>query len=120
VTIANAVNSHEYPVAGSASDVNAPSSNTAAVVTYAAAGANVAHCVGQITWSYNGAPTGGNLKVEDGSGNVIFSMDITAAGPGQATFSPPKKGTANTAMIVTLAAGGSGVSGKLSNTHWTE
>jgi hypothetical protein len=120
VTLANAVNSHEYPVTGSTSDVSAPTSNAAATVTYAAAGANVSHCVGQIAWSYNGTPTGGNLTIQDGSGNVIFSVDITNGGPGVFTFAPPKKGTANNALIVTLAAGGSGVSGKLSCTHWTE
>ena len=107
--------------AASTSDVHAPSSNTAAVVTYSAAGAGVAHVIGGIAWSYNGTPTGGNLKVEDGSGTTVFTVDITAAGPGCFMFSRPKKGTANTAMIVTLAAGGSGVTGKVSVTsHWTE
>jgi hypothetical protein len=119
VTIANAVNSHEAPLSSSTGDVAAPSSNTAAVVTYAAS-AGAGHCVGQVSWSYNGDPTAGNLKIEDGSGNVIFSIDITAGGPGSIAFTPPKKGTINTALIVTLAAGGSGISGKVSVTHWTE
>ena len=47
-------------------------------------------------------------------------MDITAAGAGYVPFTPPKKGTANTALTITLAAGGAGVSGKVNATQWVE
>jgi hypothetical protein len=105
----------------STNDAATPSSNTAAVVTYAAAGANVSHVINGIAWSYSAAPTAGNLKIEDGSGNVVFSIDITSAGAGFFPFPAAKKGTANTAMIVTLAAGGSAVTGKVSVLcHWTQ
>lgn len=111
----------EQSRAASTSDVHAPASNTAAVVTYAAAGSGVSNVIGGIAWSYNATPTAGNLKVEDGSGNTVFTVDITAAGPGFFIFPRPKKGTANTALIITLAAGGSGVSGKVSvSSHWLE
>lgn len=103
-----------------AADIHAPAANTAAVVTYAAT-AGVSHVIKGIAYSYSAAPTGGNLKVEDGSGTVVFSMDITAAGPGFIPFDAAKKGTVNTAMIVTLAAGGVGVTGKVSVLgHWTQ
>lgn len=105
---------------GAAADVHAPSANTAAVVTYAAAGAGVAHVLGGIYWSYNAAPTGGNLKVEDGSGVTVLSVDVTAAGPGFLPFPIPIRGSANTAMIITLAAGGAAVTGKVTGRHWTE
>lgn len=118
--LSNAANSHEPPQAASTSDVHAPSSNTAAVVTYAAGAAGVKHCLAGVYFSYNGTPTNGNLKIEDGSGNTVFSADITAAGPGYFPFFPPLKGTAATALIITLAAGGSGVSGKVTGRHWTE
>lgn len=96
-------------------DVNAPASNTAAVVTYAAGGTGVQHIISGLAWSYSGAPTGGNLKIEDGSGKVVFSIDITSAGAGFIPFPTlMKQGSANTALIITLAAGGSGVTGKLS------
>jgi len=105
-------------VSGSTSDAASPSSNTAAVITYAAA-ADLRHVISGIAWSYSSAPTGGNLKIEDGSGNVIFSVDITAAGFGQISFQPPKTGSVNTAMIITLTAGGSDISGKISVLgHW--
>jgi hypothetical protein len=108
------------PKPASGSDVHIPSSNTAAVVTYAAAGSGVSHVLGGISWSYNATPTGGNIKIEDGA-TTVLSLDITSAGPGYIPFARAKKGTANTALVVTLAAGGSGVSGKLSIlSHWTE
>lgn len=99
----------------SPTNVHAPAANTAAVLTFAAlstsARAPSSHMVNGIAWSYSAAPTGGNLKVEDGAGNTIFSMDITAAGAG---FIPwAGRGSPNAAMIVTLAAGGSGVTGKV-------
>ena len=97
----------------STSDVHAPASNTAAVVTYAAV-SDRRHAINGIAWSYSGAPTGGNLKVEDGSGTTVFTMDVTAAGAGFVPFAAPLAGRNNTALIVTLAAGGSGVSGKVS------
>ena len=98
---ANAANKHE------------PASNTAAVITYAAGGAGVSHVISGVAWSYNDDPTGGNLKIEDGSGTTVFSVDITAAGPGFFVFPEPLRGTANTALIITLAAGGASVTGKV-------
>ena len=106
----------------SSGDVHAPAADTAAVVTYAAA-AGLRHVITGITWSYKGAdPTGGNLKVEDVSGTVIFTMDINKEGPGIIVFPVPKRSAAvNTALIITLAAGGGSCTGKLSIlNHWTE
>src|SRR5947209_7971219 len=121
MSVSNAINQHETPIAASTSDANLPASNTAAVITYAAGSAGVQHCLSGVAWSYSAAPTNGNLKIEDGSGNTIFSVDITAAGPGFIPFNPPKKGTAATALIITLAAGGTGISGKINACgHWTE
>ena len=120
--------STSYPMPASApgravstGDVHAPAANTVAVVSYAAAGAFLAHVLSGIAWSYSADPSGGNLKVEDGAGNVVFSLDITKGGPGFIQFPQPKKGSANTALVVTLAAGGAGISGKVSVLgHWTE
>lgn len=101
-------------------NVNQPASNTAAVVTKAAAGAGISNLLAGVYWSYDGAPTGGSLKIEDGGGNVVFIVSVTAAGPGSMLFNPPLKGTANTALIATLAAGGGGVTGKVNVHSWTE
>ena len=120
MSISNSINVHQEPILDAQADVAAPAANTNAVVNYAAAGAGVQHCISGIAWSYSGSPTAGNLQVTDG-GNIIFNIDITAAGPGVINFMPPKKAAANSALAITLAAGGAGVSGKLSVlSHWTE
>lgn len=108
-------------VSSAAADCHAPGAATAAVVTYAADESGRGHVVSGLAWSYSAAPTGGNLKIEDGSGNTVFTMDITAAGPGSVTFTPPKRGLPNTALIATLASGAGAVVGKLSVIgHWLE
>lgn len=119
--LGTAIPTLEQSRAAAAADVHAPAVNTAAVVTYAAS-AGQAHVIGGIAWSYNAAPTGGNLKVEDVSGTTVFSIDITSAGPGFIPFARPKRSAAqNTALIVTLAAAGAAVTGKVSVlSHWTE
>ncbi|MGV3720084.1 MAG: hypothetical protein ACO1SX_04160 [Actinomycetota bacterium] len=108
-------------VLASTGDVHAPSANTAAVVTYAAAGAGVANVISGVAWSYDGDPTGGSLMIENGAGSTVFHVAVTSKGPGFFVFPQPKKGSANTAMIITLAAGGSGVTGKVNALNrWTE
>ena len=116
------VRANEAPVACAAADVNLPAAATAAVVTYAA-NATQKHVISGIAWSYvGGLPVGGNLKVEDVSGTTVFSMDISDQGAGVIVFPKPKKSAAiNTAMIITLASGGAGITGKLSIlSHWLE
>jgi hypothetical protein len=121
MSITNAINQHEYPIQTSTNNVNVPASNTNAVITYAAGAAGVRHCIGGVAWSYSASPTGGRLKIEDGSGNIVFDIDITAGGPGFVPFAQPLQGTAATALIVTLTAGGSGIQGKVTVlNHWTE
>ena len=112
----------EGPVAAAAADVHAPAVNTAAVVTYIAVAA-VKHHITGVAWSYDGGiPINGNLLIEDVAATDVFTMDITEEGPGFVVFPKPKQSAAvNTAMIITLAAGGAGVTGKLSIlNHWTE
>lgn len=71
------------------------------------------HVITGIVWSYSATPTAGSVSVQDGAGNYIMGWDITASGPGSIIFAQPLMGSANTAMIITLAAGGAGVQGKL-------
>ena len=90
---------------------HAPSSNTAAVITVAAV-PGVAHELEMIGWSYDAAPTGGNLKVESPSGTTLFELDITAAGPGFIPLSGSGlKCASGQAAIITLASGAGAVSG---------
>ena len=92
---------------------------TAAVVTKAAAGAGVSNVIGLVTWSYDDDPTAGSLIIADGA-TTIFKVDITNKGPGFFPFSPPLKGTANTALVATLASGAGAVSGIVGLHAWTE
>lgn len=101
----------------SPNNVHTPAANIAAIVNYPAASAASAlrNRIQGIAWSYAGGdPTGGNLKIEDGAGNVVFSMDITSAGAGFVPHPQPIFGSPSTALIITLAAGGASVTGKVS------
>jgi hypothetical protein len=98
----------------------ATATNAAAAITYGAAGAGARHAISGLCWSYSGPPTGGGLIVTDG-GTTVFTIDITSAGAGFIPFDPFKLFAVNTDVVVTLAAGGSGVVGKVSvPCHWTE
>jgi len=102
-------------------NTNTASANTAVVVTLAAAGASIYNILAGVYWSYSGGTPAGSIKIEDVSGTTVFQADITAAGPGFFMFDPPiRNAVANHALIITLAAAGSGVIGKLSVHAWTE
>ena len=102
------------PSVASSANVHAPAVATAAVITKTAVAA-VKHVIGRVVWSYTGGlPVGGNLKIEDVSGTTVFSIDICDEGPGEFDFGGGIKSAAvNTAMIVTLASGGAGITGKV-------
>ena len=94
----------------STAHVHAPAANTAAIVTLSAVVAKK-HYLPRVVWSYDAVPTGGGLTVTD-DGDTVFSISIPADGPG---FVPLgiESGTSNTDMVVTLAAGGAAVTGKV-------
>jgi hypothetical protein len=87
--------------------------NDTAVITLAAA-TDTIHALDSLQWSYSAAPTGGKLTIAIG-GSTVWEVDITAAGAGPNIIFP--KGvyqtTGNEAMVLTLAAGGGAIVGKL-------
>lgn len=91
-----------------------PSSNTDAVVTVDA-DSKVKNVLLAIYASYSANPAAGSLvKVEDGSGNIVFEQYISVANPPPIIFDPPlANAVANTLLKITLTAGGSGISGAL-------
>ena len=91
---------------------HAPAANTAAVVTMAA-DASRGNVIAGIHCSYTATPTGGAVQIEDGAGTVVWKQYLAGAGPHEFTFDPPRSFSKNTATIVTLAAGGAGISGAL-------
>lgn len=100
------------PVKFDTSD-RATSGAGAAVAVTIAADVERAIVLSQIICGYSAAPAAGStLKVEDGSGTTVFNLPV-GAGPYQIDFIPPRMGTKNTAMIVTLSAGGGAVVGDL-------
>ena len=105
---------------GLAAHVHEPAANTAAIVTLAAAGAGVANVLGMAFWSYDILPAAGSLTIEDGAGTTVIKVDIPESGPGFLPFNPGLRGSANTLLRATLAAGGAGVSGIVSLHAWTE
>lgn len=68
-----------------------------------------------INCGYTATPTGGMLTITDG-GTARANIPITAAGA--APIKPDVIGTVNTAMTITLAAGGTGVVGHLSVSYY--
>ena len=98
-------------------DTGESAANAAVAITYAAL-ADRSHLIWSIEWSYDGTPTG-SIAITV-SGTAVFQQDVRAAGPGAVTFEPPQKAARNAEVIVTLAAGGAGVVGKVNITHSTE
>ena len=100
----------------------ATATGASAVITYAAAGAGISHLLSGVAWSYSGVASTpsdtapGTITIADGS-NTVRSFDITKTGTGSIDFVPAIRGTANTAMTVTLSSGGASVVGKINAQH---
>lgn len=92
----------------------------AAAVTLSAPGAGKRWTVWGIIWSYTDIPTGGALTLQVGAATPI-SFDITAGGPGFIPFAIPMSGGDNEAIVLTLAAPGGAIVGKVGFVHaWKE
>jgi len=92
-----------------------PAANTAAVVTLTAPSNHPpgsAWIMGGLAWSYDDNPTGGNLSITNG-GTTAFSIDITRGGAGIIVYQQPQRADDGAEVVVTLAAGGAGITGKV-------
>ncbi len=92
-----------------ATDRNTSAAGAAAVVTVTAdSGRPIV--ISQIHAGYSAAPAAGaTLKIEDGVGNTVWEVPV-GAGPYQFDLTPAKASAAkNTALVVTLSAGGGAV-----------
>jgi len=90
--------------------------DTIAVITMTAVVGRRIVCHG-LQFSYDGAPTGGRVFVEDGVGTTIWDVDLVAAADRMEHVEFFLVGSINTDMVITLAAGGAGVIGKLNCQH---
>ena len=86
----------------------------AAVTVTLSAAAGVYHQVHNVTWSYSAMPTGGRITLVDG-GTTIVDLDLVQDPFDSLPTSmlPILSLLPNTDMVITLAAGGLGVTGKL-------
>lgn len=100
------------PASGDQSATGAGGAATAITVT-GQSGRNV--CIKQVSWSYSDTPTGGSITIADSAGSPVtyFSLHVTAGGPGGWTFSPALSLPAGLNSVVTLAAPGGAIVGKL-------
>lgn len=93
--------------------------NASAVISYSGSD-GILQVIGGIGWSYSGTGTmAGQLTIEDQSENIVFQVDITDTGPGFIPFNPPITTGSGNSMVVTLAGGGSSITGKVNVlSHW--
>ena len=71
--------------------------------------------VRQLAWSYSATPTSGLITVQDSAGTpaTYFDLHVTEGGPDGWVFSPPLGLPSGLNAVVTLAAPGGAVVGKL-------
>jgi len=95
---------------------HAPNANAAAVITVAAL-ASIRTVVDKVWGGYDLTPNGVNgslsVVVTVLGSLVTLAMPVPAAGPVILDFKPPIQGDVATAITITLATGGVGVTGKI-------
>lgn len=85
--------------------------NAPATIAIATPGAGLSHQLNNLTFSYDKPPTGGLITVSSGA-TIYYRQAIVTAGVGPVV--PGIKLPANTAIDITLSAGGVGVIGYVS------
>jgi hypothetical protein len=102
----------EVGVAATAAANTVSATNAAATLTFAATAAKRWR-LAAVEWSFSANPAAAAaLTVKDGV-DTVWSVDITTGGPGFLPIDPDVIGTVNTALEVSLAAGGAAVVGKV-------
>lgn len=90
---------------------SATSGANAAVSITLVGKAGYRHHVQQITWSYSGTPTGA-LSTTGLEGDEL-TFDVVNGGPGGLALPPSAYGVVGANVVISLAAGGGGITGKL-------
>ena len=91
----------------------ATGTHAAAVVTIPAPPPGYSNVICGIICSYSAGTPAGSLKIEDGSGNIVFSVDLAGINVWEFDFNPPRAFSNGVATIITLADGSASVVGKL-------
>lgn len=98
----------------SASDTNISAANVDAVITLSAAGVGRNHTISGVSFSYSGVPTAGSFFQIQSGGSVVFKQYVSTAGINSVLFDEMKVGSENSAVVLTLSAGGIGIIGIVS------
>jgi hypothetical protein len=94
-------------------DRHHPAANTNAVITRAAVPGKRS-ALTKLVWSYSADPTATATLVVSHGGSVLLRIYILKGGPGSLNFQGRLcQGNENTDLTITLAAGGSGITGTL-------
>lgn len=93
---------------------HAPAANTAAVITLAAT-ENWRHVIDNVFGGYSSVATDGKLTIDITVDGTAVSMVTPLYGmrPLTLNFSKPLQADENTAVVITLAAGGAGIVGAI-------
>ena len=89
-----------------------PAANVDAIARWEAEGGR-RHAIAGLIVSYSAIPAGGRVYVADGSGSILFDVDLATAGAHVFNFTQALVAPEGGALVVTLAAGGAGVTGKV-------
>lgn len=99
------------PILASEHKKDTPTANTAAVITETGvAGRRL--LLTNVMWSYNADPTNGRITIESPIGTTRIDLDITSKGPAKLNFDPFQTEPGD-GIKVTLAAGGTNITGKI-------
>lgn len=111
VTTANSLPVCTVAQPASTNNTATASANTAVTITYSAGGSGNYHVIDGILASLSNDPASAvSLTVTDG-GSTVMQVNLTRGGAAPIDY--PIKGSANSAMVITLAAAGSGIIGML-------
>jgi hypothetical protein len=97
----------------SAAHVVTGTADTATVITLAAPAAGSQHALGSVTWSYSAAPADGTLVITAG-GVDVFRQNLGTDVRDTISFTPMLLCGDAAEVVITLGAGGAGVTGTLS------
>lgn len=97
------VSLESYPKTVTYTSNNYNESDEGDVIILMSGSAGVIHNIGGVCWSYSTiGEEVGSLTIKNG-GTTVFSIDITASGPGFVTFDVPLSSTSGSSLNITLS-----------------
>ncbi len=113
VSNANPLPIAEHAMTAAAGNTGTAIANTVVTLTFAADTADRGWHLDGVEWSLSANPAAAVALTVAVDGTTVWQFDITSGGPGFMPAKPRIRGAANKAMVITLAAAGGSVIGKL-------